>query len=383
MRQKVAAVTVLILITSACAPRPPSSDTPPSQPAAEVKSEAEIRQKALKEQEAAREKQALDELRARLAQPPQGGAGFDDPKAARAWLTSMSGRLQGYAPKAFPDAKQRLAFLRMVHAEATRAGISPELALAVIDVKSGFDRLALAPSGAAGYMQIEPKWVTEIGQDGDNLFDARTNLRMGCNILRYYLDLEHDPRQALARYDGSDGKPDFPYALANALGERWAPEDDAQWRRVLDPLNAPVAGENVCAREDVQKYLIDKYNSADQLGGKRPLRSISSATTVFRSHGLLGCRGLYTFADGGAEHMTFNTSSPIDPNPYAPHPRVEDGQNQGCRPEDPGRMTFAGYVPPMVYRSLGECQDQLARRPNIPGQMWYECFGKDDWAPAN
>jgi len=51
----------------------------------------------------------------------------------------------------------------------------------------------------------------------------RTNLRYGCVILRYYLDLEKgDTFRALGRYDGSAGKPEFPNLVLSAWRGRWA-----------------------------------------------------------------------------------------------------------------------------------------------------------------
>jgi soluble lytic murein transglycosylase-like protein len=164
------------------------------------------------------------ELRARLVQALHDSDGFDDRYLAEVWFTDMSTRMRRYAPKAMPDTQQRLDFLRLVHAEASRARLSPELVLAVVNVESGFDRLAISRSGAFGYMQIMPFWLREIGQDGDNLFQAKTNLRMGCTILRYYLDQEKGSYvRALARYNGSYGKPDYPYLVLNLLNRRWSP----------------------------------------------------------------------------------------------------------------------------------------------------------------
>jgi len=164
------------------------------------------------------------ELRARLAQAIHQGAGFDDRYDADVWLADMSTRMQRYVPKAIPDTAKRLDFLGLVHAEAVKAGISPELVLAVINVESGFDRLAISRSGAFGYMQIMPFWLQEIGQGGDNLFQPRTNLRMGCTILRYYLDKEHNNyKRALARYNGSYGRADYSYLVLHLLNQRWSP----------------------------------------------------------------------------------------------------------------------------------------------------------------
>ena len=163
------------------------------------------------------------ELRARLARA-MAADGFQDRFLAEVWLADMSGRMGRYLPKAMPEPSRRMEFLRLVHSEATRAKVSPELVLAVIQVESRFDRFAVSRSGAIGYMQIMPFWLQEIGQPGDNLLHDETNLRMGCTILRYYLDKEHDSYvRALARYNGSSGKPDYPYLVLNALNKRWSP----------------------------------------------------------------------------------------------------------------------------------------------------------------
>jgi soluble lytic murein transglycosylase-like protein len=137
---------------------------------------------------------------------------------AEVWLTDMSGRLQRF----MKDDRERLEFLRILHREAQRAQIPPELALAVIEVESRFDRFAISSSGAQGYMQIMPFWLKEIAGPEDNLFHVRTNLRMGCTILRFYLDQERGNLVgALARYNGSYGKPQYPNLVLRALNRRW------------------------------------------------------------------------------------------------------------------------------------------------------------------
>lgn len=164
------------------------------------------------------------ELRARLANAIHASDGFDNRYTAEVWFADMSSRMKRYVPKAMPDPGQRLEFLRLVHAEATRAHVSPELVLSVINVESRFDRLAISRAGAFGYMQIMPFWLQEIGQNGDNLFQARTNLRMGCTILRYYLDREHGSYvRALARYNGSYGRANYPYQVLTLLNRHWSP----------------------------------------------------------------------------------------------------------------------------------------------------------------
>jgi soluble lytic murein transglycosylase-like protein len=162
------------------------------------------------------------ELRRLLIEAVQAADSFEHPFDAEVWLADMSDRLARYMPKAFPDVRERLEFLRLLHREATRAEVPPELVMAVIEVESHFNRFAISHAGALGYMQIMPFWLKEIGRPNDSLFNAPTNLRMGCTILKYYLDREKgDLVKALQRYNGSYGRPQYPYKVLEALNRRW------------------------------------------------------------------------------------------------------------------------------------------------------------------
>lgn len=159
-----------------------------------------------------------DELRKLLEKTINESDSFRDRFDAEVWLMDMSNRLQSRVP----DHNARLELLKNIHYEANKAGLAPELVLAVINVESNFNRWAISRVGAQGLMQIMPFWLNEFPQAGDNLFDIRTNLRFGCTILRYYIDKEHGDRQrALARYNGSLGKAWYPNRVFDALSKRW------------------------------------------------------------------------------------------------------------------------------------------------------------------
>jgi len=137
----------------------------------------------------------------------------------RAWVRAMTRRVI----KHFPDEDSARQFLALVRYEAMRAGLDPHLVLAVIDVESHFRKYAVSRAGARGLMQVMPFWVKEIGEPGQNLFHERTNLRYGCTILRHYLDRERgNLSNALGRYNGSLGQPDYPNKVFKALRDRWA-----------------------------------------------------------------------------------------------------------------------------------------------------------------
>lgn len=141
-----------------------------------------------------------------------------DPNEVQAWLAEMSARLASR----MPDAEQRREFLITVQYEASRAGLDPQLVLAVIQHESAFRKYAISSASARGYMQVMPFWVRLIGTADHNLFQLRTNLRYGCTILRHYLDIEKgDVVRALARYNGSLGRFEYPNVVLGLQESRW------------------------------------------------------------------------------------------------------------------------------------------------------------------
>lgn len=137
----------------------------------------------------------------------------------RLWLKEMSRRLQSR----MPDERMREDFLQTVYYEAVRAGLDPQLVLGLIQVESGFRKYAVSSVGARGFMQVMPFWVRNIGAPDHNLFHLRLNLRYGCTILRYYLDIEHgDLYRALGRYNGSLGQPQYPNLVVGAWRKNWS-----------------------------------------------------------------------------------------------------------------------------------------------------------------
>ena len=151
---------------------------------------------------------------------------FATPIEKADWLAAMSVRLP---LRHKPEYQSRIEFLKTVHYEASRAGLDPQLVLGLITVESGFKKYAVSSAGARGYMQVMPFWTRLIGNgDVRTLFDTRTNIRMGCVILRHYLDIEKgDMFMALGRYNGSRGRAEYPNAVQAAWKNRWAWEPAA------------------------------------------------------------------------------------------------------------------------------------------------------------
>lgn len=143
---------------------------------------------------------------------------FQDRFDSEVWLLDMSSRLAQFVK----DPEARVTILKLVHSEAARADISPELVLAIIEVESHFNEFAISVAGARGLMQIMPFWLDKMNLTGKNLFNIQTNLRVGCTILNYYLDIESgNLTRALGRYNGSLGKYVYPQKVIHALNNNW------------------------------------------------------------------------------------------------------------------------------------------------------------------
>lgn len=158
------------------------------------------------------------ELRELMQQTIAQADSFQDRFDAEVWLLDMSTRLGRYVK----NPEERLSFLRLLHKEAHKARLNPELVLALIHVESRFDRFAVSRVGAQGMMQVMPFWKKELGRPQDNLTDIATNLRYGCTILSYYLKKEQgNLERALGRYNGSLGKPHYPAKVMSHWQNIW------------------------------------------------------------------------------------------------------------------------------------------------------------------
>jgi soluble lytic murein transglycosylase-like protein len=99
--------------------------------------------------------------------------------------------------------------------------------MAVVDVESRFNRWAVSSAGAVGLMQVMPFWPSQLGMKRHQLTQIEANMRMGCAILRFYLQREkNDVRRALARYNGSIGRGEYPDKVVQRWTGAWNGADD-------------------------------------------------------------------------------------------------------------------------------------------------------------
>jgi soluble lytic murein transglycosylase-like protein len=145
---------------------------------------------------------------------------FADRYESEVWHKSMEPKLAQFVP----THEARVEILDHVYCEAKRdpaLQIPPDLVLALMDVESRFDRWAVSPAGAVGLMQVMPFWPRELGVQ-NQLVKVAPNIRMGCEILRYYLRAEHrNWSRALARYNGSAGRNTYPALVMQRWQRVW------------------------------------------------------------------------------------------------------------------------------------------------------------------
>ena len=145
---------------------------------------------------------------------------FADKFDAAVWYKAMEPRLSRFVS----THEARIEILDQVYCEAKRdrtLQLPPDLVLALIEVESRFDSWAVSPAGAVGLMQVLPFWPRQLGVQ-NQLVRVAPNIRMGCEILRYYLRVEnHDWTRALARYNGSVGRTGYPALVMQRWQRAW------------------------------------------------------------------------------------------------------------------------------------------------------------------
>lgn len=146
------------------------------------------------------------------------GKCFDDKFDRAVWFAAMEPRLK----RIVTNDTERTQILENVQCEAKRLELPPALVMAVIDVESRFNRWATSSAGAVGLMQVMPFWPSKLGMQNHQLVDITHNIRMGCTILKYYLEHEHgDYARALARYNGSLGRRNYSDLVLVRLANQW------------------------------------------------------------------------------------------------------------------------------------------------------------------
>jgi soluble lytic murein transglycosylase-like protein len=104
-----------------------------------------------------------------------------------------------------------LKLAEQIYTIALEEDIPPRVAFGLVRTESAFNRTAVSHVGAVGYTQLLPstaRWMAP-GTRRSDLFDTRTNLRLGFRYLRYLLNkYDGNMRLALTAYNRGPGTVD-------------------------------------------------------------------------------------------------------------------------------------------------------------------------------
>jgi len=148
----------------------------------------------------------------RAAPEPAAGAGDIEEQVGQVWA---SARVQDARASMIDQAIQRYGISRElaedIHDEAVRADIDPKVAFGLVKTESSFRHRAVSNVGARGLTQVMPRtarWL-QPGVRADDLFDRKTNLRLGFRYLRDLIDkYDGNVKLALLAYNRGPGTVD-------------------------------------------------------------------------------------------------------------------------------------------------------------------------------
>lgn len=116
----------------------------------------------------------------------------------------VSGKALGRAPRLIQD---------WISEAQNRYGVRTELIAAIMDAESNFNYNARSGAGAVGLMQLMP-----FHRDKGNIYDPKTNVMIGAQILRGLLHQFPDVRMAIAAYNCGAGRVS---SLLKKYGHSW------------------------------------------------------------------------------------------------------------------------------------------------------------------
>ncbi len=115
-----------------------------------------------------------------------------------------------------------LKLVGLAHAAGHQVGLDPLLIISVMAVESGFNPIAESLAGAKGLMQVIPKYHADKlrGYGGEeSVFDPRTNILVGSQILKEYLTRTGSLNAALQMYAGASDDQNDAYT-AKVMSEK-------------------------------------------------------------------------------------------------------------------------------------------------------------------
>lgn len=118
------------------------------------------------------------------------------PDAGKSWEASADEII-----KATAATSKLRASASDIYYESRRAGLDANTLLILVELLSRFDEMAVSRSGNVGLLQLSPSLHAQLGNPANTLYQGKYNLRLGCTVLRLYLDQNAgNMERAIARF---------------------------------------------------------------------------------------------------------------------------------------------------------------------------------------
>lgn len=129
----------------------------------------------------------------------------------------------------------------LIGSKAEKAGIDPDLALALAWQENRFNSKGLSPKGAVGIMQIMPATAKSYGYTKEDLDDKYHNIDLGLTILKDHLTkYDNNPRASLVAYNAGPKVADR--YLKNKEVPTSLPEETKNYLESIDTIYSLAGG---------------------------------------------------------------------------------------------------------------------------------------------
>jgi hypothetical protein len=136
----------------------------------------------------------------------------------------------------------------LIGSKAEKAGIDPDLALALAWQENRFNSKGLSPKGAVGIMQIMPATAKSYGYTKEDLDDKYHNIDLGLTILKDHLTkYDNNPRASLVAYNAGPKVADR--YLKNKEVPTSLPEETKNYLESIDTIYSLAGGTLVSTEE--------------------------------------------------------------------------------------------------------------------------------------
>ncbi len=117
----------------------------------------------------------------------------------------------------------RIGHAKDIWYESARSGLDVDMVFVLVEMLSRFDAHRVSGSGNIGLLQLSPRTHDKFGNVENSLYQPKYNLRLGCSLIRAYLDHFHGDLELALRAFFQDASPqENPLAIVREFKRLYA-----------------------------------------------------------------------------------------------------------------------------------------------------------------